>query len=1251
VSKFLKKYIFILAAVLALTAAGLFYAGMGGADSKTYLDSVQQRVKVQLAEAQRTINQVIRRLPASVDKPFTDLLLESSLPYYVLRDSTLLVWSDYHYVFDQKMLSVNPDGQQFFKNQQGEFLLLTQSKTANGARYRLFVLLPLRSTINKNKGAVDSGYNANIFPVPPLSLNPQTGGSPVLDLQGKVLFRIIPPDTSVYSSRFIPPLSFWLALLAMFLLGVHAVLSVRNFRNRHRFGIGLALLLAVIVLVRLLTLRFSIPLTFNEGTVFNPQHYDGSSLAPSSGDLLINCLCVLLILIYVNSIYFRTTTYRRLTRSDGAFQSVFSLLLLLIGYVAYYICYLELTSLYEKSPSTLDITQSIDFNALKVATLAVFVTLSAIYFMVAHLLVSLYVRLNPNRLPGLSILLVSALLAALASWFLDINLEWIFLVHLTYTAVLYVTRLPRSFYGFRYPTTIYYFFGALVCAVMTTYVAEKQEAQKDFINKKEFGSQLVGDNDLYTEFLLGKTQDSLKADSELLTLFSGQGLLAREIIRQRVKDIYLTEYLNQYEVEVLPFDKTGKPLDSIDIARDYAYYLAQYAQKTFATANSSVFLTTDALAPTTIDTNATRSPSSMVGHRKNYLSFIRLGTPERPIGFIVLNLLQRRQTPLGRYPELLLDERFIQAPETREYSYAIYEKGRQIYSSGVYNFEQKFPLASLESPKVFEDGLIFNHYRHVGQMGMRDRIIVVSSKVWGWRGLLANFSFLYLVLVVVVSLAISSHALRYGLMGLPLTYSTKIQVMLNAAFILPLLIVLFFVLRVISDNYLKNQQNGLLDNSRNLSASVQGLLDDYEQSRMSQAYFEQQIQQIARDADLDINLYDTTGRMIMSSKPLIYQSGLVSELINPLARKLIIEQKETQALLEESLGSNEYSTAYTSLKSYDQQMLGVLSIPYFDAKPNLDRQIIDVVDSVLIVFTLMLLLFLFVSYLAANLLIDPLRALSRKISNTNLDQLNEPLPWHSNDEIGTLIRKYNKMLSNLDQSKQTLSSNEKQSAWREMAKQVAHEIKNPLTPMKLTLQQLQRTIRRDDPDALAKVNRAMESIIEQIDNIGFIAQSFSDIAKMPPPQNEVFEVTELLNTAYELYSNDKNLALSRDIAPGPLYVSGDRQQFGASINNLLINAQQSVPESRKAEIVLKLYQHNEAVMVEVRDNGSGIPQNIRSRVFLPNFTTREGGTGLGLAMAKRIIEYAGGSIWFETEEGAGTTFFLSMPLIQEPVMP
>ncbi|GHB76613.1 hypothetical protein GCM10007390_33190 [Persicitalea jodogahamensis] len=1229
-----------------MAAGGLYFAEKGGANRETYLDAVQHRVADRLVEAQGIMDQVLGLLPPSGDKPFTDLLLESHLPYFLYKDSTLLMWSDYRYVFDQRMLAAPPNETSAVTTPQGQFLLLTKYKETGGSRYRLFALIPLHSTFGDDKSIPGLAYNTDIFHVAPQSLSLQTGGEPVVGPNGNALFYIVSPDAAIYQSRSVPQQSLWLVSLAMLLLGVHVVLSVRFFKNRHRYGLGLALLLAFMLLVRWLMLRFSIPLAFHESTIFNPQNYQGSPLAPSLGDLLLNCVCVLFVLMYVNGIYFRTITYRLLARSGGAFQTLFSLLILMVGYVAYYLYYLELVNIYEKSLFTLDITLSIHFSALKISSLAVFVILSAIYFMVVHLVVSLFIRLTPNRITGLAVILSSALLAALMSWFLGIHFEWIFPAHLAYILILYLSRLTRSFYGFRYPTTVYYFLGAMVCAVMATFVVEKQEARKDTLNKKEFGRRLVSDNDLYTEFLLGKTGDVIVKDPELITLLSGKVPLAREIIRQRVKTNYLDDYLNQYDVEVIPFDSAGKPLDSVDKVQDYAYYRNKYARPAIATANPTVFLASDMPPLSTSDTVS--KTAFKPGNRMHYISFVRFGVSGQPTGYIVLDLRQRRSTPLSRNPELILDDRFIQTHETREYSYAIYEKGQQLYSNGTFNYERKFPTSNLKNPELYQNGLTLSNYRHVGEMGTRDRVIVVSSKAWELRGLLANFSFLYLILVVVVSLVILAHALRYGFMNLPLTFSTKIQVLLNAAFILPLLIVLFFVLRVISDNYKENQKNAHLDNSRNLSANVLSLLDNYEQSRMSQAYFGQQIQQIARDADLDINLYDTTGHLILSSQPLVYQSGLISKLINPLARKQIIEQKEYQVLLDESLGRKEYSTAYTGLKSYDQQLLGILSIPYFDAKPSLDRQIIDIVASVLIVFTVMLLVFLFVSYVAANLLIDPLRVLTKKISTTNLDQLNEPLPWHSNDEIGTLIKKYNKMLLNLDMSKQTLSSTEKQSAWRDMARQVAHEIKNPLTPMKLKIQQLQRTIRRDDPEALAKVNLAMESIIEQIDNIGYIAQSFSDIAKMPPPQNEVFEVTGVLNKAYELHSNDKSLAISREFAPGPLFVSGDSKQFGASINNLIINAQQSVPESRLAEIVLKLYTHNDTVIVEVKDNGSGIAQNIRSRVFLPNFTTREDGTGLGLAMAKRIIEYAGGSIWFETEEGTGTTFFLSLPLA-EPI--
>ncbi|MPR32568.1 ATP-binding protein [Salmonirosea aquatica] len=1222
--------------------------------SETYAGTIQERLQKEVLRVNEDMDQIMGRLPLPDGKPFSELLLETPYPYYLYRDSTLLVWSDYRYVVNYALFSGASSEIRPIETPQGKFLQLSQRREIGGNLYDLFVLLELQSHFQAEQDETASGFNSRIFDVAPqsLSLTGDEGYLPVNDQTGRPFFYVNPPNGWTGPRGRIPVQSFLLAFLALLFLIAYLGRVVRQLGTRHRYGLGLAVIVLFVVIIRGLMLHFSIPSAFYDSAIFDAQNYEGSPLSPSLGDLLLNGMGMLWILVYANRNYFRTVTYRRLVTSPPVFQYLVSLLILLVSYMAYYLCYRELVAIYGSRLYTLDITLSITFSPLKITALAVFVCLSGLYFMITQLVFIVYIRLTRDPRVGGAILLLSVGLVYAVSWLIGVYFKWIFLTHVAYILTLYLTRLPRTFYGFRYPTTVYYFLTALVCALTGTYVVESQENTKDVLNKKEFGQQLLTGNDPLAEFLLKKDIQLVAQDREVQQFLVNNVPLAREMIQQRIRSQYLDRYLDEYTVEVLTFDRQGNPLDNSAQARSHDYYLNTFGKPAFATPYPGVFMIDmpglDTSAASTsgvgvpLPDNAVRDTT----FAKQYVAFITIQNQAELAGYVVVDLRQRPR--VSRDPAPMPDERFVKTPDNQEYSYALFEGDVQKFSSGPYNYERKFPSTVLLDSALYTTGLDLHGYRHVGQVGTHNRRIVVSTKSWGWNGFLANFSFLYLILVVVVALVIFGHALHSGISNLPLTYSTKIQILLNAAFIIPLLIVLFFILGIIDSHYRENQENAHIVNTRNLSVNIIGYMDDYRQGRMSQGYFEQQIKQIARDGDLVVNLYDTTGKILLASKPMLYQGGLVSELINPVAMKQIVEQKENQLLLNESLGDKPYNTAYVGLKSYDQKLLGVLSVPQFDAKSILDRQIIDIVASVLIVFTTMLIVFLLVSYLAANLLIEPLRVLARKISTTNLNQLNDPLPWHSNDEIGSVIKKYNQMLVNLDHNKQALSSNEKQSAWREMARQVAHEIKNPLTPMKLTLQQLQRTIRRDDPEALEKVNRAMESIIKQIDTIGYIAQSFSDIARMPPPKNELFEVTSVVNKAYELYSSDDTVTFRREITPGPLYVIGDRQQFGSSISNLIINARQSVPESRPAQVTVRLYTYNETIIVEVEDNGTGIPQNIRSRVFLPNFTTREGGTGLGLAMAKRIIEYAGGSIWFETEEGIGTTFFLSLPLVESP---
>ncbi len=1213
--------------------AGFFLLKRGTATTAPYADVVQKGMEKEVAQTRQRMLKILNSVPVADDKPFSRLLQEDTYPYFLFKDSTLLMWSDYRYVLSPDRLASDGSDVQVLETSQGKFLVLIQQKTANSSTYQLLTLIKLCSLENSESNALFSGFNKRIFPIAPstLHLSPTSDARAIVDSEGKDLFYVVPPKDSLYRGWSVPYPVLLSVLVAIFLLGLHFVSVLRQPEYRHRHGLSFLFLLVFLVALRGLMLRFSIPFVFTAGEVFNPQLYNGTFLAPSLGDVLLNCLVLIILLVYGNRIYYRTDTYRELIRNEGAFQILVSLLLLLISFVVFYICYYELLALYQRSFFSLDITRSVLFDPLKIAALLAFVLLSGVYFLVIHLIVNVFNRLNLDYKTGLVILALGVLLATGLLWLLRIRFEWIFLIHIGYVLILYLTRLPRSFYGFRYPTTVYYFTGALACALMTTYVVQDQENERDVVAKKEFARQLTSANDLFAEFLLKRINEMVAKDSLIQNLLLEEKPLAREIIQQRIRTIFLNQYLDQYVVEIFSFDKNGIQLDNSRSAQTYASYQTQYNHPEFATANPALFL---------IDV-------SQEEKSKKYVSFIPVLLDGGPVGYVMLDLKQKGRQPPLRFSELILDEKLERVSGISDYSYAIYEYDKLVSSYGECNYENKFPTTLLNDSSLYHTGVTVLGYRHVGSKASDSRRIVVSSPSWGWKGILANFSFLYLVLVIVVSLTIIGHALHYKLSEVRITYSTKIQVMLNAAFILPLLIVLFFILTIIGNHYQQNQVEAQVGNTRNVSLNLMTHLSDFRQGKMSRAYFEEQVQQVAFDADLDINLYDTTGRLFLSSKPLLFETGLFSNLINPLAQQQIVEQQDNQVLLEESIGNKAYNNAYIGLFSNEQELVGVLSTPYFDAKPNLDRQIIDIVASVLIVFTAMLLVFLLVSYLAANLLIDPLRVLTRKISTITLDQPNEPLPWQSNDEIGTLIKKYNQMLVNLETNKQAISNNEKQSAWREMARQVAHEIKNPLTPMKLTLQQLQRTIRRDDPNALEKVGRAMESVIEQIDNIGYIAQSFSDIALMPLPQVELFDISELIGTTVESYEaqvTGEGLVFHTEIQEGPLLVNGDRRQFGISITDLLKNAKQSIPDDIAGEISLKLYTYNDNVLIEIQDNGTGIPQNIRSRVFLPNFTTREDGTGLNLAMAKRIVEYAGGSIWFETEEAKGTTFYLSIPL-------
>jgi nitrogen fixation/metabolism regulation signal transduction histidine kinase len=243
------------------------------------------------------------------------------------------------------------------------------------------------------------------------------------------------------------------------------------------------------------------------------------------------------------------------------------------------------------------------------------------------------------------------------------------------------------------------------------------------------------------------------------------------------------------------------------------------------------------------------------------------------------------------------------------------------------------------------------------------------------------------------------------------------------------------------------------------------------------------------------------------------------------------------------------------------------------------------------------------------------------------------------------VKEYNKMVSKLDDSAASLAKSEREGAWREMARQVAHEIKNPLTPMKLSLQYLQKSIAAKSANVEELTSNVVKTLVEQIEHLNHIAGEFSQFANIGNPKNEIFDLNEVIKLVTQLHSVDDRIHIDLHVIEKPVMINADRTHINRLFTNLILNAMQAVPADRHVQIKIieDLSQHS--VSIKVKDNGNGIDEALQSKIFTPNFTTKTSGTGLGLAMSKGIVEQAKGKIWFETEAGVGTTFFVELPVV------
>jgi len=406
--------------------------------------------------------------------------------------------------------------------------------------------------------------------------------------------------------------------------------------------------------------------------------------------------------------------------------------------------------------------------------------------------------------------------------------------------------------------------------------------------------------------------------------------------------------------------------------------------------------------------------------------------------------------------------------------------------------------------------------------------------------------------------------------------------------------------------------------------------------------FKGRIHELSDIHSLEVNFFDLNGKLLLSSKsdiknkkkPKINAETLESLKNSSKKRIVITKIKENETYIKSS---------YSYIKDADFKNLAILNIPYEENSDFYNQEAENFLSRYAQVFIFMFIISILISYLLSSNITKSISQISEKLGITQLNERNQKLKLQpGNQEINALILAYNNMVDTLEESAQKLAQSEREHAWREMAKQVAHEIKNPLTPMRLTIQSFQRKFDINDPKISQKLHDFSETLIQQIDTMTTVASAFSNFANMPTQQNEQLNIVQVCKTALEIFNEDY---VAFKTSENDIFTSFDRTQLTRIVTNLVKNAIQSIPENQEIKsVVVEILKEDTNFVLKVSDNGIGISTENAAYIFEPKFTTKNSGMGLGLAIIKKIIENYNGSISFESEEEKGTLFTVKLPI-------
>ncbi|MDP4221731.1 MAG: HAMP domain-containing sensor histidine kinase [Bacteroidota bacterium] len=1133
-------------------------------------------------------------------------------------DNRLAFWSDTEFDVPRRLTDTTFSQPLIFM-QNGWFL----TNSIKAGNEKIVTLLRIRSDYGFENNIIRNGFEDE-FRIPPgvgFSRDRKSSPYSIYDDSGNYLFSLVFPAVKEKTPLISIPLILW---GVSFLLLLSLTLSlVKYLTDRNRHIAALIVSFIIFSIVYLTVLVTGKPSILFKTDLFTPYRYTMNAFIPSLGHLAM--LSVLLsAFAYIIYRYIPENKKLRSIQKPG-----YPLLTLLLLPGAF------LFLLYHLIFSHLIFNANTNFETFKVLDLDFFSLVgfisAALLFCVPFLYI-LKVFRNLTAPTPRNIIFAALTTLLVFAGFLYHDHGMLIVLSLFYLLILIAIWLSdRENTGVFNKTVIYALIGGLYSLFLIIFLSEKKTDEKTKIQLVSYSTE----NDPTAEHLLLDmwpkiTGDSLLSDMMDMRTFDKEDF---DSISDYLLDRYFNGYWANYTLNIVICRKN----DSLRVGEPYTIY-----EDCFNFFNRKIQLYGHRLTGTDfyfVDNNQGRS---------NYLGTIFFKYSGRRINGLYIDLYNDINVFQPGYSELLLDKKYYSYARLKDYSFAKYINGEIALRTGEFPYDR----IDAEYVKNVNDYRLFraDSWKHVLYRN-GNTTVLISRPAITIRDLVVSFAYLFAFILIFSHFAnlLAKRPVLKSLRGL--NFRQKMQLSFISILLFSFTLIGFVIGSLSIRQYQRNHYDNLKEKLNSVYMELESNLSMEKVlspgwKNSNYGSLSEFLVKLSNIFNTDINLYDRTGFMIATSRPEIFFRNLSSRRINEIAFINLDNLKKSEYIQKEMVGKLEYISGYLPFYNIDNELLTYLNLPYFRMQSVLAREISNMIVTVINFTLLLIVLAMGLAVFISSRLTAPLALLSSRLASVMLGRKSEHLSYKGTDEVGELVTQYNRMVDELDESARKLANSEREYAWREMAKQVAHEIKNPLTPMKLNVQQLLKSWTDGVPGFEKKLERFTKNQIEYIDNLSSIASAFSSFAKVPETKPVTVDLTGQIKTTLELFKNTDNITFRIGWPHmGRVYIYADREQINGIFSNLIKNGIQSIPPGKEGIIRVNVETGGDKVIVSVADNGTGIPDPLKKKMFTPNFTTKSSGAGLGLSIVKRYVENASGRIWFESEIDKGSVFYIEFPLL------